>query len=73
MPVRLAVDTDISLCNSDTAVAEPGTLHTTSEPIKLVQDMYMYMCGCLLEDVVYTVQGVPQSKENSFKNIYPPC
>eukprot|EP00731_Ephydatia_muelleri_P004471 Em0002g647a len=26
MPVRLAVDTDISLCNSDTAVAEPGVL-----------------------------------------------
>eukprot|EP00731_Ephydatia_muelleri_P004621 Em0002g797a len=25
MPVRLAVDTDISLCNSDTAVAEPAT------------------------------------------------
>ncbi|KAL5506145.1 hypothetical protein EMCRGX_G007724 [Ephydatia muelleri] len=25
MPVRLAVDTDISLCNSDTAVAEPDT------------------------------------------------
>ena len=24
MPVRLSVDTDISMCNSDTAVAEPG-------------------------------------------------
>lgn len=27
MPVTLTVDTDISVCNSDTALAEPGTLH----------------------------------------------